>query len=113
MCSKVIFVLELRGTSPFLRDVRETALDSLESFNQTDEGYAGNGNSSNPFMSIMELTLATCEAAAHAQRLLLNIAWLPSSALASQHPQNIKKQQMVSLRLLINPTVTGQKITKL
>lgn len=76
-----------------MRDVRETVLDSLESFNQTDEGYAGNGNSSNPFMSIMELTLATCEAAAHAQRLLLNIAWLPSSALANHFTTPPKQQK--------------------
>lgn len=82
-------MLELRGTSPFLRDVRETVLDSLDSFNQTDEGYAGNGNSSNPFMSIMELTLATCEAA------WLDIAWLPLSALVN-HFTTLAKQQKSS-----------------
>lgn len=44
-------------------------------------------------MSIMELTLATCEAAAHAQRLLLNIAWLPSSALANHFTTPPKQQK--------------------
>lgn len=80
-------MLELRGTSPFLRDVRETVVDSLDSFNQADEGYAGNGNSSNPFMSIIR------EAAAHAHTLLLNIAWLPLSALANHFTTTPKQQK--------------------
>lgn len=54
------------SSDPFLVDIKETSKANVDTFNQTNDGYAGHGDSTNPFVTSIELTLAAGGAAGHA-----------------------------------------------
>lgn len=74
------------SNNPFLVDIRGTAREDVDSVNQMNFGRIDEGDSGNPFVTSMELTLAAREAAAHTLALPPSVAWPltpPSSVSAN------------------------------